>query len=87
MPHHGFQKTCHHKVTYRRFTCSKVEILFTDSFQAALFSFADLRKNRSFLLAEIPFFSLSQQKPKEPLEKTSEKNHYFGTCKPATSNQ
>ena len=50
------------------------------SFQAALFSFADLRRKKGFLLAESSFFSFSQQKKKKiPLEK----NLCFGTCKPA----
>ena len=32
------------------------------SFQAALFSFANLPRNKGFYLAESPFFCLSQQK-------------------------
>ena len=51
---------------------------FTGSFQAALFSFADLRRNKGFLLAESPFFSSSWQK---------KKNRCFGTCKPAKLNK
>ena len=44
-----------YKQTFSRFTCSKIAVLFTGSFQAALFSFADLCRNKSFLLAESPF--------------------------------
>ena len=51
---------------------------FTGSFQAALYSFAGLRRNKGFLLAESPFFSLSQQK-----KRTAKKNRFFGACKPA----
>ena len=68
-----------HKVQrFSWFTCSKIAAHFTGSFQAALFSFADLRRNKSFLLAE-SFFSPSVSKKNEPLEK----NRFFGTCKPA----
>ena len=34
--------------TFSRFTCSKIAVLFTGSFQATLFSFADLRRNKGF---------------------------------------
>ena len=37
---------------------------FINFFQGALFSFADLRGNKGFLMAECPCFSLSQQKKK-----------------------
>ena len=53
---------------YSRFTCSKIAVLFACSFQAALFSFADLRKNEGFSPAESPFL-LESAKKKEPLEK------------------
>ena len=46
---------------FSRFTCPKIAVPFTSSFRAILF-FADLRRNKGFLLAENPFFCLSQQK-------------------------
>ena len=42
---------------------------FTGSFQAALFSFADLHRNKGFLLAKSPFFCSSQQKKKKTARK------------------
>ena len=44
---------------------------------------ADLRKNKRFLLAESPFFCCSHQQKKNRSKRPAEKNHYFGTCKPA----
>ena len=60
---------------------SKRSVPFVASFQAALFSFVDLRRNKGFYLAENPFFA-SQQKQKkkrtarkELLKRTSFSGH------------
>ena len=64
------------KTIIRRYTCSKIAVLFTGFFQAALFSSADLPRNKDFLLAESPFFSLSQQKKKNCSKRTAERNAF-----------
>ena len=67
--------------TISQFTCPKKTVLFTGSFQAALFSFADdLLSSKGFHLAESRFFCLSQQKKKNRSKRTAEKNHFFETC-------
>ena len=50
------------RVIISRFACSKLAVLFAGSYQVALFSFADLRRNKGFLLAESPFFHLESAK-------------------------
>ena len=65
------------KHTVSRFTCPKIAVHFTGSFQAVFF-FADSKRKNSFQPVKNLCFCISQQK-KEPLEK----NRYFGTCKPA----
>ena len=59
-----------------------IAILFTGSFQAALFCFADLRRNRGFYWLKA-LFSPESAKNKKLSKRTNKKNRYFGTCKPA----
>ena len=43
------------RVVITRFTCPKIAVLFTGSFQVVLF-FADLRRNKGLYLIESLFF-------------------------------
>ena len=50
---------------YSRFTCLKIASLFTGSFQAVLFFFADSSRKKGFQPSKNPYFCWGQQK-KEP---------------------
>ena len=71
-PHHispGKTEKYFVKQSISRFTCPEITVSFSDSFQVALFFFADSRRKKGFQLVKSFHFCLGQQKKKEPLEK------------------
>ena len=57
-----------------RFVCPQIAVLFTSFFRAVFF-FADLRRNKDFLLPEKTFFLLESAKNiKKRLKRTGKKN-------------
>ena len=63
-------------VMYSRFTCRKIAVHSTGSFQAVLFFSADSSRKKDFQPVKNHYFCIGQQK-----KRTSKTNRYFGTCK------